>query len=178
MTRNGSSQNWFGASVSLSPDGSGLAVGESVASRARGRVSVYRRGTYSYSWRLWGPRLLGSETGENCGQAVALSEITSEGGRLAYGCPGYKHPDSYATAPPVGRFFHYYITSYGSMIKTAEFTGAANYDGFLGHEISMSAGGYDLIVSGNRTNSDQLSVEPTSSDFTNGAVDFYSWSSP
>lgn len=84
----GTGNNFFGASVSLSADGSRVAVGAPEHDLKTGRASVYEYFTDTPSgprWELVGDHMVGESQGDQAGYDVSLSD---DGNRLAVGSPG------------------------------------------------------------------------------------------
>ena len=84
----GTGNNFFGASVSLSADGSRVAVGAPEHDLEKGRASVYEYFIdlpQGPRWELVGDHMVGDSQGDQSGYDVSLSD---DGNRLAVGSPG------------------------------------------------------------------------------------------
>jgi hypothetical protein len=84
-TFNGDSGDYFGCSVSVSSDGTTVAVGALGNNTSTGKCSVYKDGTSG--WIQVGSDINGINTGDQSGYSVSLS---SDGTRLAIGAPKYE----------------------------------------------------------------------------------------
>ena len=81
------SGNIFGASTSMSDDGSIIAVGCPMgwnATTSVGKTYVYKWDTITSAWLLHGSILIGLEIGDQFGYSVSLN---SDGTKLCIGCP-------------------------------------------------------------------------------------------
>lgn len=167
----------FGLSVSLSDDGSVVAIGANTSDifddfAASGYVKVYERS--ADTWVLKGSKLIASNSGEFFGQSVSLS---SDGEVLAVGAPGYNGAGSLRG---VTRIYKWTSTSWAQI--GADVEGTFDYEN-LGTSVSLQVSDTDsLLVVGSPA------YETTTSAFDNaGRVLIYrdsegswggSWSSP
>ncbi|WP_421874030.1 cadherin domain-containing protein [Marinoscillum sp.] len=167
----------FGLSVSLSDDGSVVAIGANTSDifddfAASGYVKVYERS--GDTWVLKGSKLIASNSGEFFGQSVSLS---SDGEVLAVGAPGYNGAGSFRG---VTRVYKWTGTSWSQIGADVEGTFDSENSGT---SVSLQVSDTDsLLVVGSPA------YETTTSAFDNaGRVLIYqysegswggSWSSP
>jgi hypothetical protein len=141
--------DYFGYSVSLSADGSTLAIGAPYNDDNgddSGQVMVYRINSEESSWeRLVQKSILGDNAGDRFGTSVNLSP---DGNTLAIGSPGYWEEED---RPGYVRVF-----SLESSLNTdswnqigQDITGEANGDEF-GFSVSLSGDGKTLAVGARR----------------------------
>jgi 6-phosphogluconolactonase (cycloisomerase 2 family) len=141
--------DYFGYSVSLSADGSTLAIGapnNDDNGDDSGQVMVYRINSEESSWeRLVQKSILGDNAGDRFGTSVNLSP---DGNTLAIGSPGYWEEED---RPGYVRVF-----SLESSLNTdswnqigQDITGEANGDEF-GFSVSLSGDGKTLAVGARR----------------------------
>ena len=164
----------FGSSVSLSHDGTRLAVGSPShpsENCTEGAVRVFEWKGGSNSWKQMGePMFCYNKTDDLVGQSVSLS---GDGSRVAIGAPGFDGPDRcddwygcWSTKPNMGRVRVYEWDSLGGtwlMLALATYSG--NVDGDIdggsnerfGTSVALSEDGDRLIV-GNHKVSGQSKV--------------------
>jgi len=128
----------FGHSVSLSDDGSILAVGAPFnGANSEGHVRVYTFNTNTNTWDQLGVDIDGAASGDQSGYSVSLS---SDGTILAVGSPFYNIDE--------GRVFVY---SFNSNTNSWEQLGSTDVEpstafGRFGYSISLAANGFTLAV--------------------------------
>ena len=125
----------LGSSVSLSSDGTTLAIGAPGVSSSKGQVSVYKRNPDGISWST--PTVAtGSNNSDRFGSSVSLS---SDGTTLAIGAT---RVSSFKGQVSVSK---YNGTSWTSPTVVA--TGSNDYDSF-GSSVSLSSDGTTLAIGG------------------------------
>lgn len=130
----------LGSSVSLSADGSRVAVGAFAEGGLRGQVEVYE---YSGgSWTQLGANLNGDAAGDYFGKRVALS---SDGSRLLVGAP---YNDDFATYAGMARVFDWNGSSWSQV--GSDLLGAAANDTF-GEGVAISADGAYIAIGAKAT---------------------------
>jgi len=127
----------FGLSVSLSADGSTIAIGAPYNDdngAGSGKVMVYRINSEGSSWERLVRSIHGDNAGDYFGKSVTLSP---DGNILAIGSPGYWKDDD---RPGYVRVFYL-----ESSLDTQDIIGEANGDEF-GRSVSLSNDGKTLAV--------------------------------
>jgi hypothetical protein len=135
---------YFGVSVSLSADGSTIAIGAKYNDDngdASGQVKVYRIDSEGSSWERLVQSIYGDNAGDWFGASVSLSP---DGNTLAIGAPGYREDDD---RPGYVRAFSLESSlNTGSWIQIGQdIIGEANGDEF-GFSVSLSDDGKILAV--------------------------------
>ena len=135
---------YFGVSVSLSADGSTIAIGAKYNDDngdASGQVKVYRIDSEGSSWERLVQSIYGDNAGDWFGASVSLSP---DGNTLAIGAPGYREDDD---RPGYVRAFSLESSlNTGSWIQIGQdIIGEANGDEF-GFSVSLSGDGKILAV--------------------------------
>ncbi|WP_158655212.1 T9SS type A sorting domain-containing protein [Flavivirga eckloniae] len=138
----------FGASVSLSYDGSIVAIGEPSGKNNNGhktgQVQVYNYNTTSKNWELLGNGIYGEEYVDNLGHSISLS---SNGNVIAIGAP-YNNGSLSDPKLSIGsvKVYEYNLSSKDWIQIGLDIDGVANSD-YLGASVSLSKDG-DIVAIG------------------------------
>jgi hypothetical protein len=139
---------WSGSSVSLSAEGTTIAIGSfsnDENGSESGQVRVYRINSQGLSWERRGQGMYGDRSGDDFGFSVNLSP---DGDTIAIGSPGW-------TGPGYARVFTLKISDDGDTGSWKQIgqdiIGEANGDEFVrfGISVSLSADGKTLAVGAN-----------------------------
>ena len=134
--------NWSGRSVSLSSDGSIVAIGARGHLAYLGLVRVYQRNTSaSLGWSQIGTDIVGVESGGQLGYSVSLS---SDGSILAVGVPYEDNPDSWGSNSGATKIFK---NINGSWTQIGQTIYAVNPGAYRGNMVSLSSDG-SVVVAG------------------------------
>ena len=136
-----STYDYLGLSVSLSEDGTRVAMGVPRVSSQKGRVEIYDYDGTS-SWTQAGSDIVGSSNNNVCGWSVSLS---NDGNRVAIGCPGNTGTFNNFGGTSSGKVVLYdYITSSWDQVGST-ITGESSSD-HSGKSVSLSGDGSRVAI--------------------------------
>jgi len=153
--------DWFGTSVSLSADGTIVAIGAPLSSSFAGHVQVF--GYTSGGWSQLGSDIDGDTTGDKSGWSVSLD---SGGTKLAIGAP-YNNGNGFSSGHV--RVFEWNSggSSWGQL--GSDIDGEADSDTF-GWSVSLSADGTTVAAGGPQNGGDGAAI-------IRGHVRVFEWNS-
>ena len=132
---------YSGASVSLSADGTTVAIGSAyydiTGTNYEGRTRVYKYNNGTSSWGQLGSEILGTQAQEQCGTSVSLS---ADGTTLAIGTPYYNVTNSDEGRTRIYKLIGTTWTQLGLDISGNQ---ASEYSGF---SVSLSADGTTVAI--------------------------------
>jgi len=129
------SNDRFGSSISLSPDGQHVAIGAPWRSSRRGMVVVYTFAGFEDEWSLQGSPMIGSNVSDELGEAVFLNSLDM----LAVGIPGHNMGQDQGLVT-----FHRF-DGFDWDSTTASLLGKGKGDDF-GSSLAISSDGFTLAV--------------------------------
>ncbi len=146
------SEDWFGRSISMSSDGSRIAIGiplRDINGTHSGAVEVYEN--MNGTWTQIGSDILGQLEIENLGQSVSIS---SDGSVLAIGIPEH---NEFSNGTKTGRVEIYeYIN--GNWTQIGSDIMGENAGDWFGDNISLSSDGTTVAIGTSRNSESQSNI--------------------